>query len=108
MKEIVDSLLAAEKDAQAIIGQAQKKAQEIRAGAETEYSEGVTRAREEARIMLQQKIEAARKEAADRYQAALDAENSGNRDFWENKKDQVGEITDQIASFIITPEFERE
>jgi len=108
MKEIVDKLLAAESDAQTAVGQAQKQAQEIRAHAETEYSEGVTRAREDARVMLGGKIGAAREEAAKKYQAALESANAGNAKMWEEKKNLVSAVTNEVATFIVTPEYERE
>jgi len=108
MKEIVDKLLAAESEAQPAVGQAQKQAQEIRAHAETEYSEGVTRARDEARVMLGRKIEAAREDAAKKYQAALEAANAGNARMWEEKKNLVSAVTNEVTTFLITPEYERE
>lgn len=106
MFEIVDEIVQAERQAEQIVSEARKEADEIRSSFDAEERDALAKAREEAAEILRQRVDTAREEADERLQNALSSEKSAEQ-YMEAHADRVREAVERVTELLTTPEYER-
>ena len=108
MQKIVDELLHAEAEAQAIVQKAREEVQRQKSRTEAECAEQIAKAREESRLIIQQDIEAAREKSRQEIQDTIDRTESENQKLRDSRQEQIKSLTDDVINSIIVPEYEKE
>ena len=108
MQEIVDDVLKAEEQAEAVIQQAREKAQHLQNSVENTLSDKLKKAREDAQNRIRETVELSKARADKKYREVLEKAEEDNKEFLKENSDKVNRIIDDIVKLIITPEYKRE
>ncbi|MFW5797147.1 MAG: hypothetical protein ACOCXE_01430 [Spirochaetota bacterium] len=106
MFEIVDEIVQAEKQAEQIVSDAKKEAEEIRTAFDAEERQVLAEAREEAARQTRERLDRARKEADERRRAAL-AEELSAEQYLEAHAERAQRAVDRVVDLLVRPEYER-
>ena len=107
MNDIVDEVLKAEKEAEAIVAKAQEEAARLKSNIEMEISQKIKIAKQEAQAIIQKTVADTREAVQENYATAIKAAEEKNRDFLTQNQGQIDQITKNIISLIMTPEYRR-
>lgn len=107
-KTVLEEILKAEKDAEAIIKQARDKATEIIAAAESDYNKVLSQAKEEAQQEIQNSIKIAKEKAEKDFENAVKEENAENLVFLQQSSEKTDAVAEKIVQSLLTPEYEKE
>ena len=104
MREVVDEILKAEKEARDVVSQAREKAEKIRADAEEEYNAKMASGRAEAQKLIRDRLAAARLEMESR-EAELARRAEGERERYRTRHHtQIERLAASIVSRLVVPE----
>lgn len=106
MFEIVDKIVHTEQQAEQIVAEAREKAEKLRSDFDAEEQKALSEAQEKAGRIIQERVDAARREANERLQQRKAEEGIAEK-FVDSHPEQVRETVNRVAEFIITPEYER-
>ncbi len=108
MQQIIDEVLKAEKNAEMIIQETRRSLTELKKRIESENSQKISIAQNEAQKLVQDAIAKARKDAEEEYKLAMKQIEEKNADFMNNIKKNFDITIDTIINIITTPEYMRE
>ncbi len=108
MQEVIDELLKAEAEAQAIIARAQEEAKTGKADLEAELSGKVNQAREAARQLVLGEIEKTRTAVREENDAALREAQAKADALWRENEGTIDKLAEEVIALILTPEYEKE
>jgi len=106
MKQIIKEVLEAEQRVSTTIGQARQRASEIRLCAEEEMAKKVGDAKQKARQIIQDAVEAAKKQAEHIREEKLKDADQRQGAFHSSHKDAIEGLADRICRIILTTEGE--
>lgn len=107
-KIVLEEILKAEKDAEAIIKQARDKAIEIVAVAESDYNKVVSQTKEDAQLQIQNSIKVAKAKAEKDFEIAVKEEEAENLVFLQQSSEKTDAVAEKIVKSLLTPEYEKE
>ena len=104
MEEVLSEIIEKEKEADAIIQEARKKAQEIQRAADGLVNSIVEEAKEKGSQIYSEKVSAAEKAAQERYEQSIAADSAMKQELLEKKKDLVERLTGDITDSVLSSE----
>ena len=103
MEKVVEEILLVEKEAEAIIGEARKKAMEIQARADAEVQEALTNAKLEALTIVKNRAKEASETAALFREKALKEAEENKRLIMNRNADKIDKVVDSIVDIVTRP-----
>jgi vacuolar-type H+-ATPase subunit H len=104
MEEVLSEIIEKEKEADAIVQEARKKAQEIQREADGLVNSIVEEAKEKGSQLYSDKVNAAEKAAKERYEQSIAADSTMKQELLEKKKDLVERLTGAITDSVLSSE----
>ena len=101
MKEVVNEILAAEKECERILQDARAEALTIRRDSEKEASAIIQSAQEEAQKTLQEAVGRVRKDAQKERAEALAEITSYKQELVENRSETIDTLVDEISNLLM-------
>jgi vacuolar-type H+-ATPase subunit H len=106
-KTVLSEIIKSEKEAEAVIQDARKKAAEIVSKADAEYNSSISGAREKNQKKIQEEISEAHKRASESFAEAVKDAEKENSDFFAESKERTDSVAKDIAESLLKPEFEK-
>ena len=104
MREVIDEILGTEKDAERILAEARKAAEDLKTAADTEAAGIVASAREDAQTILRDETQRAREQARAAHDALVRKAEEENRRFLERQEGNLSQLVDRVVDLLRTPE----
>ena len=108
MLEIIQEILSSEHKAEEIISHARQNATKQKSDIEADLNTRVAEARDQAKLMLQQKIQHAKNTALHEKREALEKSAESGEQFHTHHKHEIDSLVEEIVSFVITPEYQKD
>lgn len=108
MQQIIDEVLKAEKNADKIIQETRRSVTELKKRIESENSQKISMAQNEAQKLVQNSIAMAKIEAEEAYKLAMKQIEEKNADFMNTIEKNYDITIDTIMNLITSPEYTRE
>ncbi len=108
MQDIIDEVLEAESSAGKTVGDAHKKASELKSRVEDEISRKIKEARAEAQKLIREAIAGAKEEAEAEFELAVRRAEEENSAFMKKNEELTAAMVDKVAALLITPEYKKE
>jgi F-type H+-transporting ATPase subunit b len=103
MKEAIDEVLAAEKEAAALLEQARHRADEIRHAAEAAAADEAKAARDRSAERVRAALERAEEQAAESFRAAVAAAEAEGEAALASNRTGMGALVEQLVQLIAAP-----
>jgi vacuolar-type H+-ATPase subunit H len=104
MQEIVDEVLKAEEHATHFISEAKEKASQIKNSVESETSEIIKKAKEDAQHLILTEVANAKAQADIEYKETMSKVERDNRQFIEQNQKKFGSLVEKIIELAQKPE----
>ncbi|MBN1696382.1 MAG: hypothetical protein JW881_02605 [Spirochaetales bacterium] len=108
MQEIVDEVLKAEEEAEAVVKDARQKAMEMKTNAENRVSDKMKKAKEDAQISIQNAVKTAKDQARAAHEKAIKEAEEANNEFYKKNEKKIRLVIDEVARLILIPEYDRD
>ena len=106
MRDIVQEILQAEKEAEELLQQSREEAANIRAQAERESNRKIAEARARAKEIVQQTVQHTRREAEEIRKSTIEEAERKSRALVSRSGLHLDDLADQVARMVMNTNFE--